>query len=281
MSEFVKTGHFYSAVPNISELKKDENRIWNSNTSVKGIDINESYQLELFNNLIQFYSEIPWCKKSRPGYRFYYDNEAFQEMDSIILYSLIRLCNPKNIIEIGSGFSSAVSIDTNEYFMNKKINIEFIEPYTDLLHSLIFPNDKLQYNIYKSRLQDIQLDLFNKLNDKDILFIDSTHVLKTGSDVELILGEILPMLNPGVIIHIHDIHWPFVLYKDWAMEGRAWNEVSAIRSFLQFNSEFEIIFMLHWMACEHLDKINEMMPLATQGIGNGLWIRRKGGSKLF
>jgi hypothetical protein len=141
-------------------------------------------------------------------------------------------------------------------------------------------SDKKNYKITKNKLQNISLDTFEILKDKDILFIDSTHVLKTGSDVEYLLGEIFPCLSPGVIIHIHDIHWPFVLLKEWAIEQRAWNEVYAVRSFLQYNYEFEIILMLHWMAIKHFDMIKQLMPLAAKSIGNGLWIRRKGGIKI-
>ena len=278
--EFVEPGHYYSAIPNLNELELYSDIIWNQNKIPLGIDMNVDYQLEIFFKLLKYYKDIIWENEHQSGLRFKYNNSEFGCMDAIILCGLMRLINPKNIIEIGCGFSSAVMMDTNELFFNNSINMEFIEPFPERLYSILKTEDTSRYKIIQNRLQDVPLNTFDKLKDKDILFIDSTHVLKTGSDVERILGEIIPNLSPGVLIHFHDIHWPFVIYKNYAMSGIAWNEVYAIRSFLQFNGEFEILFMLHWMSIIEFDKLIKYMPIVSENSGSGLWIRRKGGEKI-
>ena len=275
--EFVETGHYYSAVPNMLELQRDADRIWNDSKGVCGIDMNEQAQLKMMQDISEFSKDAPWHDAKKENLRFYCRNGIFEYMDALFLYGIMRMYSPKNIIEIGSGFSSAVMLDTSEKFLNDSVNITLIEPFTERLNSLLMPNDidKPNLKIINTRLQDVQIGEFDRLGNGDILFVDSTHVLKTGSDVDYILGVIIPRLAPGVIIHVHDIHWPFVLYKQWAMGGRAWNEVYAMRSFLQFNSEFEIISMLHWIAVKHFELFSRVMPEATKSIGNGLWIRRK------
>ena len=109
----------------------------------------------------------------------------------------------------------------------------------------------------------------------DILFIDSTHVSKLGSDVNRIFFEILPTLQPGVLIHFHDIFWPFEYPSDWVKKGFAWNEAYILRAFLEFNDSFEIIFFASFLHTHHHAWFQENMPLWLKNSGGNIWLRRR------
>jgi predicted O-methyltransferase YrrM len=191
-----------------------------------------------------------------------------------MLYSIIRHCKPKRIIEIGSGFSSAVMLDTNELFFDNQIELTFIDPYPKRLHSLMTLIDKSKIKVINSDVQLISLDVFKKLQSGDILFVDSTHVTKTGSDVNYILFEILPILNSGVIIHFHDVFYPFEYPKEWVFKGFNWNEDYILKAFLMYNNDFEIKLFSDYLHNHHKDIFVDM-PLTYKNHGGSLWIEKK------
>jgi Methyltransferase domain len=187
---------------------------------------------------------------------------------------MIRHQRPKRIIEVGSGFSSCVLLDTNEIFFDNSIACTFIEPYPELLLSLIKPHDRQQIEIVPAGLQDVELDRFSQLAAGDILFIDSTHVAKTGSDVNLYFSEIIPSLHSDVIIHFHDIFYPFEYPRQWVYEGRAWNETYMLRAFLQYNRAFTIMFFNTFLERFHMERFLKNMPLCLKNLGGSIWIRK-------
>jgi predicted O-methyltransferase YrrM len=187
---------------------------------------------------------------------------------------MIRHFKPKQIIEIGSGFSSALTLDTNSSFFNNEIKLTFIEPYPERLYSLISDSDKKSTTIIESDVQLISLEVFEKLNSGDILFVDSTHVAKTGSDVNYILFEILPRLKSGVLIHFHDIFFPFEYPKEWVFKGMNWNEDYFLKAFLMYNNNFEIKFFSNYLHLHHKQAFDSM-PLCYKNSGGSLWIEKK------
>ncbi|MBM4145209.1 MAG: class I SAM-dependent methyltransferase, partial [Nitrospira sp.] len=201
-------------------------------------------------------------------------NPAYLYSDAIILYCMIRHTQPKKIIEVGSGYSSCVMLDTNDIFFKSTISCTFIDPYPDLLLSLIHDTDKDNIEIIPQKLQDVPINTFSDLSDNDILFIDSTHMVKTGSDVNFIFFEILPHLKKGVYIHFHDIFYPFEYPKEWVYEGRAWNEAYFMRAFLQYNNEFKIQFFNTFLEHFFRGKFMNEMPLCLKNLGGSIWIRK-------
>ena len=149
--------------------------------------------------------------------------------DAIVLYSMMRHLRPQRIIEVGSGFSSAVMLDTNELFLGHQVACTFIEPHPECLLGLMSGDDRTRVTIIAHRLQDVELGVFTALDANDILFIDSSHVLKVGSDVQRIFSEIVPALRPGVYIHFHDVFFPFEYPRHWIERGRHWTEAYAAR----------------------------------------------------
>ena len=219
-------GHYYSPIINVDEIKRKENQIWKTDLKdkIEGINLNTVEQIELTNQFNQYYNEIPFKDSQIESLRYYFKNSFYSYSDGLVLYSFIRHFKPKRIIEVGSGFSSALMLDCNELYFNNEINLTFIEPYPDRLNSLLKENDKQNTSIISKFIQDVELNEFEKLEAGDILFIDSTHVSKTGSDVNYIIFDILPRLKKGVLIHVHDVFFPFEYPKEWVYEGRNWNE---------------------------------------------------------
>ncbi|WP_013334402.1 class I SAM-dependent methyltransferase [Gloeothece verrucosa] len=268
-------GHFYSPIPNLEEIKAREEKIFNNiPRQIAGINLNEDEQINLLKQLSAYYSEQPFQDQKQKHLRYFFDNPNYSYGESIILYSLIRHIQPKKIIEIGSGYSSGVILDTNELFFNNSISCVFIEPYPNLLYSLLKEGDQERIEIVDKNLQDIDPQFFSSLTAGDILLIDSTHVSKVDSDVNHILFDILPSLNPGVYVHFHDICYPFEYPKQWVYQGRAWNEAYILRAFLQYNTSFEIVIFNSFLGYFCLDLLQQYLPLCAKNPGISIWLKK-------
>lgn len=273
---FVNPGHFYSPIPSLEEIKKDESIIFGTMPRViQGLELHESEQLHLLEGFVQYYKEQPFRSHKTQGMRYYFENPAYSYSDAIFLYCIIRHLKPKRIIEIGSGFSSCVTLDTNELLFNDSIETTFIEPFPELLLSIMKEKDKNKARVISKRLQDVPLSEFETLSANDILFIDSTHVSKINSDVNRIFFDILPSLAPGVHIHFHNIFFPFEYPKEWIYEGRAWNEMYMLRTFLQYNTTFRVVLMNTFMEYFYEPFFREKMPLCLKNTGGSIWIRKE------
>jgi hypothetical protein len=237
-------GHFYSPIVSVDDIKKRESEIWNnaSNDSITWIDLRTEEQIKLIESFTPFYKEIPF--------------------------------KPERIIEVGSGYSSAVMLDTNELFFDNNIDLTFIEPNPEILFSLMKDADKKSTALIQSNVQSITLDNFEKLQKGDILFIDSTHVVKTGSDVNYILFEILPSLQSGVIIQFHDVFYPFEYPKSWVYKGYNWNEAYFLKAFLMYNDKYEIKLFSEYIHKHHKEAFMDM-PLCYENTGGNLWLEKK------
>jgi hypothetical protein len=272
---FVPIEHFYSPFPAISDIKNAV--IAPPSPDIPGIDLNTEYQFKVLDEIEPFYKELPFKDEKIPNLRYYFLNGSYSYSDAIFLYCMIRKLNQKRIIEIGSGFSSCVTLDTNELYFNNNINCIFVEPYPELLKSLIKEDDNSNIIIYESRLQDIPLDIFMELKANDILFIDSTHVSKFNSDVNYIIHRILPILSEGVYIHFHDTIYPFEYPIEWLLEGRAWNEQYILRAFLEYNSKFKIVLFNTYLETIFREKLEKRFPLIFKNIGGSIWLQKTQG----
>lgn len=269
-------GHFYSPIPNLEDVRSREAAIFDRRKRpLPGIDLNEDRQWDLLQQLRPFYDEQPFAAQPQAGVRYGFDNPHYAHTDALLLYSMIRRLQPQRIIEVGSGYSSCVMLDTNERFCDGRIHITHIEPYPALLKSLLPPAEANALNLIAADLQTTPLDHFRALQANDILFIDSTHVSKTGSDVNYLFFEILPALKPGVFIHIHDIFYPFEYPTEWVYAGRAWNEAYLLHAFLQYNRAFSIQLMSDYLVQQHRDWFANQMPLCLQDPGGSIWLRKE------
>lgn len=271
---FAPPGHFSSPIPTLKDSPDPDILLEPKSVAKAGLDLRDADQIRLLDELGQFYSEMPFSDHLGDNIRYYFENTWFKAGDAIILYGMLRRHAPKRIIEVGSGFSSAAMLDINDLFLGHSVKFTFIEPNSERLRSLLRENDLRSTKIIESLVQQVPLDLFRELEENDILFIDSSHVAKLGSDVNYLFFNILPQLNPGVLIHFHDIRWPFEYPRGTTEMGIAWNEAYFLRAFLMFNGQFKIHFFNSYMAEYHEDLLDLLMPKFLEWPGGSIWIQR-------
>ncbi len=272
---WVAPGHFYSPIPSKEEVQRRQTSLWpESPRQPAGVDLNEAGQCALFEALAIYYRELPFRPEKEPGLRYYFENDFFSYNDAITLYGMIRHCRPRRIVEIGSGFSSGVMLDTNERFFNNAIACTFIEPYPERLRGLLRDTDRDTVQVLAQPVQEVPDDVFRQLSGNDILFVDSSHVCRIGSDVNDIFFRLLPLLAEDVVIHFHDVFYPFEYPRAWVLEDRAWNEAYLLRAFLQYNSRFQIRYFNHFMAVFHRARYEQAMPLALRNTGGSIWLAK-------
>lgn len=267
-------GHFYSPIANLKDIRSRATKIWKKTRAMPGIDWREAQQLALLNELACHISDIdfPVSKPDDPT-RYYYENDQFPVLDAEFLHALIAHTKPKRFIEVGSGFSSLITAEANRKLFDSSIEVTCIEPYP---RQFLIDGVPGIGRLVVEKVEDVDLSLFSELASGDILFIDSSHVSKVGSDVNHLFFEVIPRLKPGVLIHIHDIFLPNEYPKQWVIEeGRHWNEQYLVRAFLQFNRSFEIVWAAAYMIEFHSDRLKEIFPrFPWLGGGGSLWLRR-------
>jgi hypothetical protein len=274
--QFVPPGHFYSAIPSQSFVRQNEARLFAAPPrTLPGIDLREEAQLALLESFLPFYRELPFPQTRTPPRRYWFENPAYSWSDAIFLHCMLRHLRPRRVVEVGSGYSSCVTLDTSELFFEGGIACTFVEPFPDLLHSLLRPGDLAHVTVLPTAVQDVPLATFEQLEANDVLFVDSTHVSKIGSDVNHLFFEVLPRLAPGVHVHFHDVFFPFEYPREWIVEGRAWTEDYLLRAFLSFNAEWEIVLMNTFLERFHEPWFAEHMPLCLRNPGGSVWIRRR------
>jgi predicted O-methyltransferase YrrM len=274
ISLFQPPGHFYSPIPDIAELKSNYYQVFTFPESIPDVDLNVARQFELLDQFRDWYSEQPFSRTKIPGRRYYFDNVNFSYTDAIVLYCMMRYLKPKKIVEVGSGFSSAAMLDVNDVLFDGQIDLTFIDPYPGLLLDLLKETDTSSTRVLGERVQDVDLDVFRRLEANDILFIDSSHVSKTGSDLNHLVFRVLPVLQDGVYVHFHDIFYPFEYPPEWALEGRAWNEVYLLHAFLAHNPAYHIEFFNTFLIHNYRDRIAAEFPLFLKSVGGSLWVRK-------
>lgn len=281
-------GHFYSTLPDIEEVKRRKQQIYHSKIELQdGVDLNVSQQKEFVEILIAYSKEFPFPKQKLEQYRFYLDNVSMSGMDALALFAMLKHLSPQRVIEVGCGFSSALMLDTNTTDFDSKMDLTFIDPYAERFKKLLRPEELKTVSLIEQPVQDVSLDTFERLEANDILFIDSSHVAKTGSDVNFLFFDVLPRLCSGVVVHLHDIYWPFEYPVEWVLQGQAWNEDYLLRSFLQYNNAFEVLLFNNYVGQRFsetlLTGLPEKLRLATPteppsergSFGSSFWMRKR------
>lgn len=272
--KWVPPGHFYSALPDMDEVAKRAMTIFGPPPpSIPGIDLRSDSQAQMLDQFQDYYSYLPFERSCNPQSRFFRPNGSFPFQDAFTLYAMIRHLKPVRLIEAGCGASSCVILDVCEA-LQLKTQLTFIEPYPELLLGLIRPGDSSRFELKKEKIQDVSRELFATLDAGDILFIDTSHVSKLGSDVNFIFFEILPALKKGVVVHFHDMFYPFEYLKEWVYKGTFWNEAYLMRAFLMYNHSFEIMMFNSYLRHSIPQRFQSRLPLCLEDPGASLWLRR-------
>lgn len=258
--------HYYQPIPDTRTLTDD---IWTTPSELVGVDMNVSGQLEILSTLcVNYKSEYEELTSGK---------EVIGGLDWAVLYYMVRHFKPRRIIEIGSGTStpvSAMAIERNRQEACIEASLVAIEPYPKQKLIDGFPGLS---ELRRMPVQDVPLAEFERLEENDILFIDSSHTLKIGSDVKYEILEIIPRLRKGVVVHIHDIFFPYDYPRYFGMDlSIFWNEAYILQAFLAFNSAFEVLWSSSYLHHYHASSLQKAYNWydPKESHPSSLWMRR-------
>ena len=258
--------HFYWPVPDVSELEKRE---WPIYAAPPGCDFRMRDQLELARHFgIRYVPELDWNSR-RSVDSYHYNNGYFESCDAEVAYCMVREWKPRRIIEIGSGFSTramAQALRVNEEQDGVAAELITVDPFPERLPT---NGSRTQITVIPERVQRLDLSLFESLRANDILFIDSSHVVSTGSDVVREYLQILPRLKPGVLVQLHDIFLPSDYPRNAVLENLwFWSEQYLLQAFLSFNPEFEVLWSASAMQLSHSRLLERCFPMWSKSFAN-------------
>jgi GT2 family glycosyltransferase len=258
---YVAPGDFYSPLTTQDDVSRA--LTW---TEAPAVDMSEETQLALVSQLRSVLSQPALGPRYTPG------NGMYGPGDAAVYRAMLHHLRPARIIEVGSGYSTALALDEADACAHlSKLAITCIEPFPDRLLSLLGKSDSERVTLIRQPVQDVAAEIYGTLGPGDVLFIDSTHVVKAGSDVVWLFLHVLPRLAPGVAVHVHDVFWPFEYPASWLKEHRDWTENYLLHAFLVGNASWEIMFFSSWIWHCH----PELVPreLAREQPGS-IWLRR-------
>lgn len=253
-----RDGHFYSPVVGHADMALHAKRP----KDLPAIDLNRAGQEELLRVLLDY--------GFKPQ-RYSSEQAPFGNVDALILSGILQHFRPGRVIEIGSGYSTAVMLDVADQGQ-LDVEITCIEPDIRRLQTLLQPGDEKRLTMIERPVQHVDPTIVDTLTAHDVLFIDSSHVAKAGSDVCYEIFYLLPRLPIGALVHVHDIFHDFDYPESWVREGRSWNEGYLIHAFLMFNASWEVLIFNNWLA----HKTRLLDALVEPHSACSLWIRRTG-----
>lgn len=266
-------GHYYSPTPDLADVRDRAHRLFDRTGDVAGVDVRLDAQRALLAELAGTIAQWPYLDRAEgDGLRYQPDNGFFGHTDSQLWYGLLRTRRPRRVIEVGSGWSTALTLDTCEAH-GLDTDVVAVEPYPERLLSTMSEADRARVTLVQERAQDVAPERLADLAAGDVLFIDSTHVSKLGSDVNHLVFEVFPLLPPGVLVHVHDIAYPFEYPHEWVMEGRAWNEAYLLRAFLMDNPRWEVLLWPSLLWLRYPAEMEAALHDGTPVDGGSLWLR--------
>lgn len=269
-------GHFYSPVVDPADV--NAGRVWPHEPEIPGIDFNDAAHERLLRDVfprwMQHYDYPEHCTEETPPTQFYTQNPAFSWLDARAYFTLLNEWRPRRLIEVGSGYSTLLAADVNRRFIDGAMDVTCIEPYPrDFLRAGVPGISRL----LTEKVQNVALHEFVALQSSDILFIDSSHVAKTDSDVNYLYFEVLPRLASGVRVHIHDIFLPHDYPRAWVMsENRSWNEQYLLRALLMHSTAFRVVFGCNYAYSRFPELVRVALahPRGHAFGGGSFWIER-------
>ena len=273
--------HFYSPIPDLADLQR--RKIWDNVSDMPGVEFRPEEQARFLSLLGERYgSECNWpLEPTDDPSRFYLRNQSFSFGCAASTHCMIRHYKPATVIEIGSGLSSRV--------INTALRENCDRDGRQSVHRIIDPfpgaavvNGSIgRVDLVKQQVELMEISYFDKLQANDILFIDSGHTVKIGSDVNFLFLEILPRLAPGVVVHVHDIGLPCEYGSAYALNEsfrQFWTEQYLLQSFLCFNREFEVMLAMAWLMREQQPLFSRAFPhfdyRQHPTVSGSFWMRR-------
>lgn len=273
----VTANNFLHPVPDLGRL---DPTLFTRQSELPGLDMREDAQLALLDTLRDRYREeyeaFP-LQDDGSAPHYYVNNISFSAVDGEIYHAMLRHHRPRIVLEIGSGYTTllaARALAANEAEGAPPAELTAIEPYPKPFLKAGFPGLS---RLIEQDLQAVPLSEFTRLAANDVLFIDSSHMLKIGSDVQYEFLEILPRLQPGVIVHVHDIFFPAEYPRDWLYRNLLfYNEQYLLQAFLSGNTGWEVLWGGSYMHLRHPDKLEAAFPTYTRTTRwpGSFWMRK-------
>jgi hypothetical protein len=262
---------FYSPLPDVEHLPA---YLWPGPRPLHGVDLRVPEASKLLDEILRPYvAEFAPQRSRNPGGGFYLDNGTYESVDAETLYAIIRHFKPSRLIELGSGASSHVIADARK--ANDRDGRAFAHTIFDPYPFQASPLGPVDAEVHRERTEDLPLATFERLAADDVLFVDTTHTVKTGGDVSHIVLNILPSLRPGVIVHLHDIFLPYEYPREWVVERRgAYAEQYLLQAFLAFNPAYEVLFPAQAVARQAEELTRSVVQSFRPGTCPGaFWLR--------
>ena len=272
-------GNFYFPLPDLTKLDQpaERGRVWPDEPHpMPGIEWRPEAQVELCDEVFARQETMAFPEESPAGVAEYsHASKRYPLIDACVLQAFLRHLRPARVVEVGAGYSSLVTARVNREFLDGQAHFTAVDPYPlDFLERGVAGLTELR----REQVQETPFEVFDQLGPNDVLFIDTTHTVKTGGDVPWIYNQILPRLRSGVVVQLHDSYLPWDYPEVEVFAGKGWNELYIMQSFLVWNSAFEVLFGTHWMKRRHWDVLRRAFPdLLEEDIdrdASSLWIRR-------
>jgi hypothetical protein len=267
--------HYYSPIPDLDALPAD---VWTRESEMPGVRFDIPASLEFVRSeLAELIAEYTPPRQPTGDPRvFYLDNGLYESVDAELLYAMVRRTSPPRVMELGSGMSTLVIADARE--RNGQAEPSGHVVYDPFMREDLAPSIRRVAEPRLVSATDIPIEDFRALEAGDLLFVDTTHTVKVGGEVNRIILDILPVLAPGVLIHVHDVYLPFEYPREFAEERNFfWAEQYLLQAFLAFNPQFEIVVGANALARRFPAETAQLFPSATPGIHPGaFWLRRSG-----
>ena len=273
--------HYYLPIPEEGDLG---GQFWERQSELVGIEINDDDALHIMDEVLppylqEFRLSFPVHESSQRA-DFFLINGTFMAIDAHVYYSFIRHFKPRRIVEIGSGASTLLASAAcvrNLAETGESPHFVAIEPFPS---SLLKQGIRGLTQLIQDKVQKVDVEVFSSLGSGDILFIDSSHVLRSGGDVQLEYCEILPRLAPGVLVHVHDISLPRPYPRVYFDNELYWNEQYLLQVLLSFTSRYEVVWPGNHMMLKYPERMtavfpeyHEMRKLFPQAEPSSFWIR--------
>jgi hypothetical protein len=261
-------GHFRSPLVGAQDVS------WamSARPALAGIDMRTDAQLALVRELSEHWDGF--FDQLRPT-DLYQPAAIFPAVDAAIYASVLMHARSRRVVEVGSGYSSALALDLRRKAL-PELELTFIEPYPEeRLDRLVVGSARSACRIISRPVQEVPLSTFDELDNGDMVFIDGSHIVKAGSDTAWMLLNVLPRLRSGVRVHIHDVFWPFEYPSTWLRDGRSFNEAYFVRAFLAFNEAFDIDLFANWAWREHPEEFDKLEAHAGAARPTSLYLRRR------
>ncbi len=278
--DFVRR-NYYSPIPDLSLLPLD---IWDRRSHLGGVALDpdagiEYLERELGPPIAEL--DVPLDDPGHPG-AFFLRNTGFESVDAELLYGMIRSARPAQVVELGSGYTTLL------INMAARRNAQEGSPAQHVAYDPYPREQVLGASVPEpTRLEaisatEVPMEVFTRLEADDVLFVDTTHTVKLGSDVNFVVLDVLPRLNAGVLVHFHDIFLPWEYPRGWFEDMQYfWAEQYLLQAFLAYNEAFEVLVPAHAIARVHPDRLARIVPSFVPGVMPGsLWLRRSGPRKV-